>query len=390
MKRSLLFIILTLLTIIFCLFFVFFESYKDTKELGWSSKALQNKYLAAEQFLTTSGKSIDIAHGFSEINNLNQIDTLIITNYSDVVSKKQENALLTWMSNGGNLILVLPHNDSQDQDSELLNRVGITSYKIEEDGNTTNPDQSDAALNEPSTSLAFDGVEEELSIEFAGNSSLYHASLYSQDDEDHQEYKPFYWAGDDYGIRFIQMNINDGLLTVLSDASIWQNTSIRKYDHAHLLYLLSDSQNTVQFLVGSDFPSLISLMWKNTYELIISIFVLLLFWLFYRGKRFLPAITTHSMVRRSLNEHIEAVAKFHWKQNQSERLLASLREEALKKHSLLDENNNSSEHKITQSLSLLINRDTSIIEIALFSSKIVTEAEFIQAVQTLKTINSKL
>lgn len=387
--------ILILIAIITGLFFLFFESYKTTIDTGWSQKAYQNRFLAAEKFLSTNNKTINIAHGFSELENLEDIDTLIITNYSGVVSEKQEDVLLTWLSNGGNMVLALPHYDFDGQYSKLISETGITPYQIEieaeetdtvtEESNTETSDSLDYL-----TTLSFDNIKDDLAINFDRRSSLDHESFYYEDDEKYEGYKPFYWSGDEHGIYFLQFNIDDGLLTVLSDAGIWQNLYIGDHDHAHLLFLLTESQNNIQFLIGSEFPDLMSLIWKNAYELLISSFFLLIFWLFYRGKRFLPALETSTTVRRSLNEHIEAVGKFHWKQKQTQRLLSSLREDVLKKQQLTSQATNNSQQKIIESLVLLSNIDATSLEKALFSSEITTETEFIQVVQTLKTINSKL
>ncbi|MCE2029536.1 DUF4350 domain-containing protein [Sessilibacter corallicola] len=392
MPNKLLAILAGLVFLLIGLFFLLFESYTTTVDRGWSKEARSNRYLAAEKFLTLDDKNPNISYGFNSIENLSEIDVLIISNYSNIVSVKQEDKLSKWVSEGGHLILALPNSDSsQYLDSKLLTElgIGVGSSSVEE-SESEQPLIEGDEIDSYYTKLNFDGVDETLVINFGSYAPLYHEYFFHQGDEEYDGYVPFYWARNNEGIQFLQLNVQSGLVTVLPNVSIWQNAYISDDDNAYLLHLLTGSQKEIQFLVGTDFVPLTVLIWKNAYELIISIALLLVIWLIYRAKRFLPAVATTINTRRSLNEHINASAQFHWKYKHTEFLLESLREEIFKKYKFRFSSSNMQQQTISEDIAKTMSLQISAVESALFEAKITTESDFIKTVQILKTVNSNL
>ncbi|GAB2198734.1 DUF4350 domain-containing protein [Sessilibacter sp. MAH4] len=426
--KILLAIIVCIAVLVTAFFFVFMESYTETKELGWSEKARINRFLAAQQFLEKNNATVEQANSLQQIENLADSDTIIINRYADVVSEQQKEKLLNWLSGGGHLVIALNDTDDQSLGNDLLSDLGFSVYyetydydstdntepddidtqntleseleKIESDeavviaGDVDTSDQN-STKEEYITKLNFEGIPDELSINFPTLAIIDHEYFYA-DEGNYDDYKPFYWAGDKYGVRFIQMYVGDGLITVVSSTEIWSNNYLSADDNAYLLAVMTLNSSKVTFLLGSNFASLSTLMWKFSYELIISITFIVLLWLIHLGKRFTPPVTVNNHQRRSLIEHIKAVGNFHWKKKQPLLLVASLREEILRytsfqrigpSHSL---NKSKSKQDITNWLSKTCNIDPQFVYKAIYQNEISSEAEFIEIIRTLQIVKLEL
>ncbi|BFM07712.1 DUF4350 domain-containing protein [Halioxenophilus aromaticivorans] len=176
------------------------------------------------------------------------------------------------------------------------------------------------------TTLQFGDEDIEYTILFNPAFGLYHAYM-DEAEDDGSVLNPFYWRGSDWAAHFVQFTVGDGLVTVMSDSEIWKNTSVEEQDHAYLLTALTDEEGQVLFVIGSDMPSLLELIWRYAKEVVISGIVCLVAWLVYRGRRFAPALPVASLERRSLAEHLQAVAAFHWRARDPQTLIESLQSE---------------------------------------------------------------
>lgn len=175
------------------------------------------------------------------------------------------------------------------------------------------------------TTLTFDEMKEPVKIHFSPYHQLHHPYFDIKEGEKYEDVHPFYWDGSQQGVHFMQFEIGEGMLSVLSDADIWRSEHIAQLDHAFLLKILSQNSNGVRLFYGAEMPSIFVLLWKNGYQILVSAGFLLLIWLAYRSRRFGPIQSAKITVRRSLAEHINASANYLWRENEIDELLAALR-----------------------------------------------------------------
>ncbi|WP_317929429.1 DUF4350 domain-containing protein [Halioxenophilus sp. WMMB6] len=433
-------------------FFLLFEPYYETQKLGWSPTAYQNRYLAAEKYLARAGIEATTSNSLINANPLSEIDTIFISDARNVLTKQQTEELWQWISNGGHLILSGPPTDWEAGSSALLERLGIEIYSTDCDCDRTNyffddeasgendddteepvkskdhgnlkelldtPEKSDdshhpideisgsdttdnnnnrtdkAPIEEstdPSliTELEFDEVDGVLHINFNPATALYHP--YMDDEEDTEsDSQPFYWQGSEWGTHFMQFYIGEGMVSVVSDPAIWQNYYLEEFDHAYLLSILTDYSKTVRFIVGSNMPSLAALIWQNAPEFVIACGLLLITWLYYRSRRFLPATGINYTVRRSLAEHIQAVGDYLWQQKQSNALLASIRQEIEQRAGFyIGGFNQLSQAQQYQKLAELAQLPMERVASAMAQTDIISELVFTETIQSLQTIKAKL
>lgn len=407
------------------LFYLLMESYQEIEDLGWGSAAYRNPYLAAEQFLQR--QEVD-AHTEFSMNNaepLDQLTTLVIGDSRDILSTQQGDRLLRWLEQGGHLIIASSY--YYDTEDSFLDRFNVEVYESEchchkdmyypepfaeqeyqedvleesTEPELDTPDQTETidtpTLSEtidPSllTTLTFDALDTEVSVNFNPAVALYHPAF--DDETDYTGLKPFYWEGTEWGIHYMQFDVGDGLLTVTSDLHIWENSEIQNFDHAYLLGVLSGRDSSLTFVTGKQVPSLISLAWRYGPEVFIAFAVWLLFWILFRSKRFVPPKQLNITSRRSLAEHIDAVAHFHWRQKDYPALTQSL----------IEEINKLAETKITGFIGASSEKQLQLIAkhcavsataaaVALNTNsdpKTLNEIQFTEKIQTLQAIRARL
>ena len=136
----------------------------------------------------------------------------------------------------------------------------------------------------------------------------------------------------------VRQKIGNGLVTLITDMGFIQNDKIESADHAEILWHLVHglhkplNQPSNIWLIHNDkMPPLWDILWRNFWALILSLALLLLFWLYKSSQRFGPMIPKEEENRRSLNEHITSSANFYWKNNKKQILINSSRK-ALTQH----------------------------------------------------------
>lgn len=335
------------------------ERYEEPVDRGWSEAALRNPFLAAEQFLGKRAVPVESSDRLDVLEHLTPDSILVISNANHVLSRQRAAELVEWMEAGGHVV-VAAQLHSDDEPDVLLSRFEVRKLPVDEedsaDDDALTPSQQlkrqwdDSRLQreapqqkwtvaettrrrealvppEELLALSFEGIAYSLQIEYHGSASLDHPAFYLEDGEDYTGYRPFYWAGNDRGIGFLQMDVGEGLLTVMADVSIWNSSRIALYDHAYLLQLMTEGSDQVIFLYGAVVPGLLELVWQHFQELVVALLLLLATWLWYRMGRFGPVMDWGLETRRSFGEHIEAVGHFFWRQKMAEELLDSVRQE---------------------------------------------------------------
>lgn len=360
---------------LFYLFSQTLERYEEPVDMGWSEDARRNPFLAAEQFLDNRSMAVESSDRLDVLDRLTRDSTLVISNANHVLSRQRAADLVDWMESGGHVV-VAAQVLSEDEPDVLLSYFEISKHPVDETtdeqpegsddseqksdpnqslrealeqvGEDTRREQEDKrlrseavkqewnvaettrhreALSSPENlmPLSFEGLDYVLEADFSGGGSLSHPALYLEEGEEYSGYQPFYWAGNEQAIGFMQMDVGEGLLTVMADLNLWTSSQINLFDHAYLLQLMTDSSDQVIFLYGALVPSLFDLLWRHFYELMIALLALMAAWLVYRTRRFGPVAEFSTTGRRSFGEHIQAVGNFLWQEKMADRLVNAVR-----------------------------------------------------------------
>ncbi|TGD75821.1 DUF4350 domain-containing protein [Mangrovimicrobium sediminis] len=193
--------------------------------------------------------------------------------------------------------------------------------------------------------LTFEGVEETLTIDLGQATQLFHPAL-AEEWEEHLEEEweedfpdsayddyaapdeavpqPVYYAGSEQGVNFMQFEVGDGLLSLLAGADPFANGRIGDYDHAYLLWLLSDGNGETLLFHGAHAPSLWQLLWRHFPEAAVAALVLFVASLWAAGRRFGPVVEPPVIELRGIAEHLRASGDYQWQHGAAQALLQPL------------------------------------------------------------------
>jgi hypothetical protein len=102
------------------------EFYEDTEHSSWSSKALSNPYLAAQQFMERSGIEVIDVDSLARLDRIDDIGTLLFSDDNQIRTPRQLNQVLGWLEAGGNVIYSA---SSVEHDDDLL----LQKFSVEVD-----------------------------------------------------------------------------------------------------------------------------------------------------------------------------------------------------------------------------------------------------------------
>src|SRR5690606_22196242 len=161
--------------------------------------------------------------------------------------------VMGWTAGGGHLVFVAEGIWEEEEGSSgdlLLDALGVQQH----DTTTEDEEQPSAAEERTTAASAQDepaAMEEdrypELTKIYLENEE---APAYASFDNDFHLLdagdRAYAWANSSVATHMLQMEHGQGLITVLTDAWLWQNRNIDQYDHAWLLwYLAQDSAVTL-------------------------------------------------------------------------------------------------------------------------------------------------
>ncbi|QFT56788.1 DUF4350 domain-containing protein [Microbulbifer sp. THAF38] len=434
-KRLLIGIAVLLCAGLVWLFLTFFERYTEEKDRGWGSEARRNPFLAAEQYLAGVGLEPQQAENISVLNTLLADATLFIASSSQVYNPQRVEELLQWVRDGGHAIVVARTEgfDFEEGRSEerdwLLEALGVSmleghgDYYFEhplqpllgEDAELK-PEQSPGeALREYNRRIE-EGQEEEQAesekekprnpdvdpedlvtlptaggneaqLHFDASHLLYHPGI----EDNTVEGAPVFFAKvwrDDEGVPFMQFAQGEGVITLMTDSTMWQSHRIGHFDHAYFLQLLAGSGDFV-FLTRPRFDSLGLLARQYAAEFFISGLLALLGWLILRARRFGPLQPSPEIARRSLLEHISACGHYYWRDDQCQRLLRGQREELLRRLGATD-TSSSARQTLSKRLSATTNLSEHNIIASLWGKPATSEESFTEQMRTLQRIEAVL
>lgn len=288
---------------------------------GPSPEARANPYLAAEQFLRQRGLKVNHANSLDILPGLDpRGQNLMLLGERSNMTPRQADQLLNWARAGGRLLFVaeaLWNPKTGSSGDLLLDRVQLHQL-LSKDLKGDGPEPEDERY--PLLTRMY--LEDEDAPAYFSFDTAFHLS----DPKNLAQS----WANSATSTHLMQLDYGAGTVTVLTDADLWTNRAIGRYDNAWLLwYLAQDSDVTLLF--NTDHDNLLTLLWRYFPQALVALAALLGLWLWHVGLRQGPLQAPASRARRQLQEHLRASADFLLRRSGHEALLQALQQDILRR-----------------------------------------------------------
>lgn len=330
------------------------QPYDETVEHGPAPEVTADPFLAAEMFLRQRKLTVTRADGISVLRQLPAAgQTLMLLSGREDMTPRQARQVLEWTAKGGHLVFVAESIWDEEEgksDDLLLDSLGIQQHLTED---LDAEEESDSETSEDQTSDEYieeDQLDEEGSAAEEDLADAVAAQVEAEDEDRYPELTKLYleneeapayvdfdtefhlydannrahaWANSGEATHMLQLYHGDGLVTVLTDAWIWQNENIDEYDNAWLLwYLTQDSSVTLIYNAVRD--NLLSQLLDHYPAALTALALLIALLLWHVGLRHGPLQGQPSHARRQLEEHLRAGADFLLRRTGQAHLLHSL------------------------------------------------------------------
>jgi hypothetical protein len=216
--------------------------------------------------------------------------------------------LLTWVAQGGHLVVSPSEQLEEGRTDPLLQRFGVSLVYLD-----TDEDDFDRG------DLTFPGHADGLEIDFD-------QQRWFEIDVDFDGIEPVY-----VDPQYLVFPWEKGQVTMISDSDIFTNRQISKFDHARLMAHFAQENGRAWLLYSAQMPSLIALVWRWAPYLVLTIIPLvsLLVWRMTQSSG--PKLTEEVSGRRDLLEHLQASAEFAWRYDQETGLMEGARHQVEKR-----------------------------------------------------------
>ena len=295
--------------------------YEETVEHGPAPEVRSNPYLAAERFLTDQGRTVNHAQrlgGLAEPSESRQV--LLLLGERNTMTPGQTERLLHWVDQGGHLVFVAERIWDENAASSgdlLLDALNLQQH--EADGNLDDSHTADAVANaEKRPALTRLYLENEEAPAYLAFDTSYH--LYDAGGSAHA------WANSASATHMLQLRRGSGLITALTDSWIWQNDAIGQYEHAWLLWYLTQDRD-VTLIYRTEHDDLLQRLLTYFPEALAALALMLLVTLWHAAQRQGPLTEPAERNRRRLQEHLRGTADFLYRRAGQRQLLGSLQDD---------------------------------------------------------------
>ncbi|WP_339449344.1 DUF4350 domain-containing protein [Pseudomonas sp. EA_5y_Pfl2_R50] len=357
--------------------------YEEVIDHGPAPVAQANPYLAAEMFLRDRGLSVSHAESLAPLKDIDPHGhTLLLFSDRAKMSPRQIDQVLNWTRAGGRLVFVaeaLWDEKTHQSNDLLLDRVQL-HQSLSKDLKDP-PDDLEKDRYPKLTKLY---LEDEDAPAYVGFDTDFHL-------EDPQNLAQA-WANSAKATHMMQLAWGLGTVTVVTDADLWKNPDIARYDNAWLLWYLS-ADTDVTLIFNSEHEGIWTLLWRYFPQAIVALLALTGLWLWQASVRHGPLQPPAPPGRRQLQEHLRASADFILRHNGQHTLLQALQQDVLRRarrrHPGFDQLNVAEQWLV---LSRLTRQPTRAISQALSppSKQRLSAAEFSRQVAHLQTLRNTL
>lgn len=309
------------------------ESYEEVVTHGPSPQARANPYMAAEHFLRKHGITVTRADNLSGLATMpSRGQTLLLLANRNNLTPQQNERLLQWTAKGGHLLFIAERMWDEETGKSgdlLLDRLNVQQYpveKLDED-----EEQTDGAADEQTAAPASEDSAEESADAYPDLTKLYleneQAPAYIGFDTDFHLYDAnnlaHVWANSGEATHLLQIYHGEGLISIVTDAWIWQNAKLADYDNAWLLWYLSQD-SAVTLVYNADRDNLLTLLQRHFGPALLALGLLLVLILWHVGQRQGSPLQPQPASRRQLQEHLRGAADFLLRHGGQQRLLSNL------------------------------------------------------------------
>jgi len=295
------------------------QPYSHSIDHGPSPEALRNPYLAAQMFLQAQGLPTQLANGLQVLDSLPPAGhSLLMLGERRRLSPRQVEQVLEWVRQGGRLLVVaeaLWDERTGHSGDLLLERLNIRQML-----SADLPPLPLAPLTGPDLTRLY--LENESAPAYFG----FDPGLHLEDPDNRAQS----WANSRAATHLMQMNHGRGLITVVSDAALWQNAALHEYDNAWLLWYLNQGTE-VTVLLNADPESLFTLLMRHFPQALVALVLLLALTAWHFALRQGPMRPAPVLARRQLQEHLLATADFQWRQGGQAQMLRVLQHDILRR-----------------------------------------------------------
>jgi len=313
------------------------ERYQEVINQGPSPEARANPYLAAETFLRQRSIPVNVIETLRRLpDSEQQTQMLMLLDSRENMTPADVERVLTWTRAGGRLLFVAEQlwDEKKGRSGDLLlDQLQIHQFltrDLREQDRRRELEMikpviplSPTLLPAPETpwpELTRLYVEGETDPAYMSFDPAFHLD----DPQDHAQS----WANSADATHMLQMVYGRGLITVLTDADLWKNRAIGKYDNAWLLWYLSQD-SAVTLLLRTEHADLFSLLAKHFPLALTALGILTLLALWRAGMRHGPLQPALERARRQLTEHLRASADFLLRRRGQQTLLRGLQTDIL-------------------------------------------------------------
>ncbi|MGJ8676560.1 MAG: DUF4350 domain-containing protein [Akkermansiaceae bacterium] len=369
--------------------------------MGYKGQARANAFLAAQRYLAEQSYEVDTRSG---IGSLDGVSTLFIPP-SALNTEGRGKRLLTWVLNGGHLIVMFENGNKRGNDFHandtlpyfvsdeeldmpdeapgaeyILSQLGaeVIAWENEAIETITLDDWEEleeeerVLMNSQKLSYTPENEGESLTIHLWPSKALQYAEVYEEDED------PHYLLRQDYG---------EGSVTMLADANPLRNRYIGYADHARFLIsmLQSPAEGIVVFSNGAG-DSFFSLIWQYFKIAVLSFAAVIVFWLWKNLPRFGPSQDVPESEMRDFSLQVKGVGRFLWRHQRDDVMIDALRRRIVR-HPMMS--NSGIDDDMYQKLSLSSSLPFEVVVEAMTRRNIQDASVMVRVVKNLQLILKK-
>ncbi len=289
------------------------ETYERETVEDIAEKVRRNPFLAMERFLVRLGHGVETSRR-SEVLDVppGARDTIVMEFSEELFTAGRTQRLIEWLERGGHLVLEINWAGWDEDDvpeNELLERLDLRVPEIPEDDLA-----EDGESHEPKAATLHAGPQAFAVDSWLGDPWVVDGSGSAE---------PWRIDGAPAVLRY---RLGAGRLTLIPDRTIWNNDRIGQYDHAALLAaVLGTPRGKVWTLYQVKVDNLLQIIWRHAAVAVSALALTLVLALWALYNRFGPLRIPEYRRRRSLGEHVQAMANFAWRHGRAGNLLAAAR-----------------------------------------------------------------
>lgn len=328
------------------LFFTCYERRTREIDAGLSPEARRNPYLALTRLLARSGHEVEAIDGLGRLTTLPPEDgVLVLPIERRALGPARAQAILDWVAAGGHLVTVTYTlaDEPRRRPDLLLDPLGFRQYLGDDSdlpfGDAPGPPASPPARDDgrvadlpwtlptpPSWQPAQARVPDHdvsLRVEFDGR--------FRWGDE---QARATWAVASERGTHLLSARHGRGRITALTDDLFLRSEHIGRADHAEFalrLVRVGDRHGPVWIVYSEAWPGLLTRLRDDGWPVLVAAAALLLTWLWRIVPRFGPLRPDPPPERRRWIEHLDAVGRFHWRDDGGRPLLAAVREAVVRR-----------------------------------------------------------